>query len=379
MGFLSKVWKGIKKTFKKIFKPIKKVFKSVGKFMGKIGIVGQIAMSFILPGIGSALSGAFSNVVGGLMGGALGPAGKAAGWVLGKAGEFAQMASAGFKTVTGAVTDFIGTTGKYVGGKLGFTKEMTLKQAFGAEGWGGRLTDSFSKFGDAAGELFDTDVKGTFLKGPTEMKEIYGKTDEQFKIDVDSDIDYATSYEAPGSDLYKGPSLKSIEGKTSLDVGADIDYATGIKTGSVVDSTVSSETSRAGQSLLSRGLKKLTGEETFEEALRAAPGKARDYAFQKVAQAPGDLVATEFKQGLSKAIGLGPEEYVSKPAWGSQPFQQYYGGNSMAFQQARTESLDVFTPFQNHVLNSPLLQSDPQGSWLGASFWERELKTRMAQ
>ena len=30
--------------------------------MGKIGIVGQIAMAFILPGIGSALAGTLGNV-----------------------------------------------------------------------------------------------------------------------------------------------------------------------------------------------------------------------------------------------------------------------------------------------------------------------------
>ena len=47
MGFLSKLWKGVKKTFKKIFKPIKKVFKTIGKFVNKLGIVGQIAMMFI--------------------------------------------------------------------------------------------------------------------------------------------------------------------------------------------------------------------------------------------------------------------------------------------------------------------------------------------
>ena len=58
MGIFSKLWKGVKKTFKKIFKPIKKVFKSVGKFMNKIGIIDQLAMSFILPGIGNALIGA---------------------------------------------------------------------------------------------------------------------------------------------------------------------------------------------------------------------------------------------------------------------------------------------------------------------------------
>ena len=47
MGFFSKLWKGVKKTFKKIGRGIKKVFKKVGKWAGKLGVVGQIALSFI--------------------------------------------------------------------------------------------------------------------------------------------------------------------------------------------------------------------------------------------------------------------------------------------------------------------------------------------
>ncbi len=49
MGFLSKIWKGIKKTVKKIGKRIKKTFKSVMKGIGKLGIVGQIGMAFLMP------------------------------------------------------------------------------------------------------------------------------------------------------------------------------------------------------------------------------------------------------------------------------------------------------------------------------------------
>ena len=68
MGFLSKAWKGVKKGFKSIGKGIISAFKKFGKFMGKIGVFGQIAMMFILPGIGGALmkglGGAFSSVVG---------------------------------------------------------------------------------------------------------------------------------------------------------------------------------------------------------------------------------------------------------------------------------------------------------------------------
>ena len=49
MGLLSKAWKGLKKTVKKIGKGIKKVFKKVGAAIGKLGIVGQIGMMFLMP------------------------------------------------------------------------------------------------------------------------------------------------------------------------------------------------------------------------------------------------------------------------------------------------------------------------------------------
>ena len=55
MGIIKKIFKGVGKVFKKIGKGIKSAFKKFGKFMGKIGILGQIAMMFILPGIGNGL------------------------------------------------------------------------------------------------------------------------------------------------------------------------------------------------------------------------------------------------------------------------------------------------------------------------------------
>ena len=64
MGLFKKLFKGIGKFFKKIGKGIKKAFKAFGKFMGKIGPLGSIAMMFILPGIGSAISGAFKSIIG---------------------------------------------------------------------------------------------------------------------------------------------------------------------------------------------------------------------------------------------------------------------------------------------------------------------------
>ena len=68
MGLLSKAWKGITKPFKSIAKRVKKAFKSFGKFMGKMGIAGQLAMMFILPGIGGALMKGFVAMAGNMAG-----------------------------------------------------------------------------------------------------------------------------------------------------------------------------------------------------------------------------------------------------------------------------------------------------------------------
>jgi hypothetical protein len=68
MSIFKSIRKGFKKVFKKIGGAIKKQFKRIGKFINKAGILGQLAMMFILPGVGGALmkgiSGAFGKLVG---------------------------------------------------------------------------------------------------------------------------------------------------------------------------------------------------------------------------------------------------------------------------------------------------------------------------
>jgi|TARA_B100000900_G_scaffold415036_1_gene443521 hypothetical protein len=56
MGFLRKKAKQIGKAIKKVGKKLKKGFGKIAKAFGKLGPIGTIAMSFILPGVGSALT-----------------------------------------------------------------------------------------------------------------------------------------------------------------------------------------------------------------------------------------------------------------------------------------------------------------------------------
>jgi len=68
MGIFKKIFKGVGKVFKKIGRGVKKVFKKFGKFMGKLGIAGQLAMMFVLPGIGAAMMRGFGALWTGVVG-----------------------------------------------------------------------------------------------------------------------------------------------------------------------------------------------------------------------------------------------------------------------------------------------------------------------
>ena len=58
------IFKGIKTGIKGIARGVKKAFRSFGKFMGKIGILGQVAMMFIMPYIGQALGSLWTSAMG---------------------------------------------------------------------------------------------------------------------------------------------------------------------------------------------------------------------------------------------------------------------------------------------------------------------------
>jgi hypothetical protein len=360
MGFLSKLWKGVKKTVKKIFKPIKSVFKKVGKFMNKIGIVGQLAMSFILPGIGNALMAGFGTATAALAGGALGSIGKAAGWVLGKAGTFAKTLATGFKTVTGAVTDFIGTTAKYVGGKLGIgtLPNQTLGQAFGSEGFGGRLTDSFTKLGDQASNFWNSTTADFADRGLMTVAEktaadlaAFGGTKAAEGIAVQST--------APVTDPLTGEVKSGF--MEQAQTGLDSKQFNKLP-GELSQNVLSTEVAASKQGLLSKGFEKITGEKTVGDFISTAPGKAKDYAVDSLLAVPGSTVKSKFKEGLSKAVGLGPEEYEQGPSWRANNPHAYQSGYAQSQQEsAAPMSFESFAQQNMAVYNT-----DPRGAYGGS-------------
>ena len=136
MGFLSKIGKGIKGAFKKIGKGIKSAFKSIGKFMDKIGIVGQIGLSLLLPGVGVALSGMWGSVVGGLQAysGVGASIVNGAGNFLAKATTIASNITKPFTTLTEGVKNVVGETLKAGANALGVdTALLKAGETFGSE------------------------------------------------------------------------------------------------------------------------------------------------------------------------------------------------------------------------------------------------------
>jgi len=412
MGIFSKLWKGVKKTFKKIFKPIKKVFKSVGKFMNKIGIVGQLAMSFILPGIGNALIGAYSGMVSSLAAGSLGTIGKAAGWVLGKAGQFAKTISTGFKTVTSAVTDFIGATGKWVGGKLGSMgigkmKDITLRQAFGAEGWAGKLVENFTKFTDSATGLFTDGLSDFASKGIMTPAEIAARQEipvedlstqarEIDQIDgraappevintVDtldpnrnyrmSDLDGAPYEVAPDTtrSMLADPAAPAADTSNRLldnvKRGNRIRAATPPSTIRIPEATSASATATATDVATDVAtdaatdnmgfFEKVTGKKDMRQMMTDAPGDLLEYGAKSVLGLPGQMAQGQ----LMSLIQGEPDPYEQGPLWGGSTYAyQSFDYNQLAGGNSPLNNFENYTAFNDY---NNMYNNEPRGQYGG--------------
>lgn len=105
MGKLRKLGKKIGRGIKKVGKRLKKGLGSIAKAFGKLGFVGSLALSFLLPGIGSAIGGWLQGVAGaGGFGSGLANSALKIAQGIGKAGNFVKD---GVGKVFNRVTDAI--------------------------------------------------------------------------------------------------------------------------------------------------------------------------------------------------------------------------------------------------------------------------------
>ena len=220
MGFLSKIWRGVKKVFKKIGKGVKKVFAKIGKFGDKFGVVGQIGLMLIPWGT------VFSSLFGGIGSGFMNAI--AAGMEHGN--RFISGAShlinaavgvgttiyEGYKTVTGAVKSFIGNTVGYVGKNLNipFLKDFGAKDAlwrtsnnfFGREGVLGQVGKDIVKQWDVFKSSFGQIFKPPVIVNDKAIRSAPGTDQNEIKVD-----------DAKGDAAYNDASNKLASASDNID------------------------------------------------------------------------------------------------------------------------------------------------------------------
>lgn len=234
MGFFSKIFKGVKKVFKKIGRGIKKVFKKIGKFMGKIGVVGQIALSFLLPGVGALIgkaAGAMMASSNAIISGA-GSFLNAAVNIGSKAGSLVKSVGKGVLDVVGKT---VGTAINKIPGAGNFLKELTagkidITKMKNFTGPGGIMDTASKAITDVAAkgrDLFSMDTlteKNVFAQRADIAKQLekYAKPIEQVTAEVSPD-EFAERIRAGESaieaSIPKAESLQQIKAPVSLEEG----------------------------------------------------------------------------------------------------------------------------------------------------------------
>ena len=251
MGFLSSIWKGVKKTVKKIGKGIKSAFKSFGKFMNKVGILGQVAMFFVMPYVGAALGQAWTAVAGQTAAQATTAAATANAAVAAGSATAAQATLAASATGTAVAAggqavasglaaggSFAQATGKlmqFVGNTVSKGASIYSNSFFGPgdSAWS-RSTGDASKLGNLTGSKttvveLDTKTLNAMDKTVTESSfnispndpRAYGSGEFTSNSVYDKAIqDGTTNFSASASDLMSDPSvLKGIDVAPTIDVG----------------------------------------------------------------------------------------------------------------------------------------------------------------
>jgi len=315
MGFLSKLFSPMKKVWSKIGKGIKKVFMKIGKFMNKIGVVGQIALGLILPGIGSAL-GAWAGTASSTVFGA------AAKGFVNAAINIGTKVGSVFKTVTQGVTKVVGETVgavlnkipgasdliKNVTGKLGVNAgqginiaDKTFTTAFKTAGQA--ITDSIS----AGTDLFSMDT----LTGTN--KYAIGKlAPKATDFDIKRGDGIADSVRSAADDA-----TNAFTGTSPADLADNARIAADNATNAFTE--ISKPDSIMAKPTTVEKVVTETVDDSFIGKLKTGVSDGLDAIPKKVGDTLANAPSKVLNAGLSKLTGMGPQaaqitSYSSSPA-----------------------------------------------------------------
>ena len=328
MGILSKAWKGLKKGVKKIGKGIKKAFTKVMGAIGKLGIVGQIGMMFLMPYATGALS-SFFGAAGKLatwstklLGPGAGIGSKALGHglnLINKAGTFAGNVYNSVSTTIGNAVDRVGNFAK--------GKGFTLSE--------GRTSIFAKKTPDSLTEIIDTGKSFDVTKSSPED---FTKKLMEGKGEIPGVTDVSSMLEKP--DLTGFVKEEAVDFKSFLENDVKEAFTMPkIKTGDVIEGlTDVSEFTKpfdAGKGLLSK-----SKDVTFMDTLKDIPGKVvegvKDFDIQKA-------VTTGLEGSLTGGLKAAGSQGVAEMLGYKQPEgANYYSMNLPGLASAGSQDRSVY-------------------------------------
>lgn len=276
MGFIKKLFKGVKKVVKKIGKGIKSAFKSVGKFMGKLGIIGQIGLGLLMPGIGAM----FGKFAGALIGTG-GTVATAAGNFINAALNIGTKVGNVFSSITKGVTNVVGEVVGAAANQLGLANPI--------KNFTGALGINKGNGWNVAGKDFGSIMKTVSDAGT----DLVSKGQDLFSMDT------LTGKHASVSKYLDELKVKRDALVPDLNVSAEMDSVTNEFTGKLVETPdIVLEDSMAKAKALATG-PNLTGVENMSRGL---DGTIASNTAQMSTVADGVTnVAAEPKSLLSKA------------------------------------------------------------------------------
>ena len=327
--FLKKIGKGLKKAVKSIGKGIKKVVGKIGAAIGKLGIIGQIGMMFLMPYAMAGLSSFFGTVgtkiatwSAKLMGPGAGAVSKGFGKFLGAVHKAGSMAVNAYQTVTQAIGNGVDRVGNLFKGE-GFTLSADRTSVFGA-----------------------TKPVTTAPIAPDAIK-------------VDAALPDASSVFEPGTTNLKGPqSLAERVSGQSIDASSVFDTGTTNLKGpqSLADRVI------ADSSLLAPKVPIFEAgatSQTFGEYIKALPGEIAGGVKDAFAD-PGQLAKETIESGLTSGAVSGISNRVASSIMGDPPVQRV---------QQLTDGVALASYLQNDPsgrYNEVNLALNQQGSSWGA-------------
>jgi hypothetical protein len=286
MGFFKKLFKGVKKVFKKIGKGIKKAVGKVGKFMGKLGIVGQIGLGLLLPGIGSMMGSMFSSLAGSLATSSIGIL-RGAGQVINAAVKIGTKAGNVFSSITEGVTKVVGEVAGATLNKLGVKNIGTV--SLEGKGFGSIWETASTAIKDVAekgGDLFSMDTLSANNLLTTQAEQAVS----QAAVSPDGGV-----FDAPGiveTAVPEGTLGDAVEGfRAAQEVSAPaVDYSTfdPATGGTFVDAATTQAAATTQPSLLARAGSAIVSR--TKEAVTDIPGQFSQAAIANLTAIPRDVV-----------------------------------------------------------------------------------------